>query len=203
LGCLLAPRWAVGLGWHVCNPLGCVGGRQQHRWLAVNDCIRSDTKPATCDKMGDAPPEDRAMLGSNLSAERCADWRQAYLDRMMPERVAVAGIILFGVKLLSGVAFWPQCDKPIASSSTSDTVMATVAHCRRHCGGTVNGLLLPLYRDCRRDCTPHCRRGLSVGTVPVWRMPLGTVAAGGVGRPGPGVFCWHDTNNRAILCSVP
>ena len=99
--------------------------------------------------------EDRATQGCDSSATQCAGWRQPYSYRLMPGRDAVAGISLFGVKLLSGVAFWPQCDKPIAPSSTSRILSRIpLSHCRRHCGGTVGRLLLRLLRHCRRHCRP-------------------------------------------------
>lgn len=53
------------------------------------------------------------MQGCNLSAVRCAGWQQPYSYRLMPERVAVAGISLFGVKMLLGLPFRPECAKPM------------------------------------------------------------------------------------------
>lgn len=107
-----------------------------------------------------APSEDRAMLGSNLSAARCAGWRQPYLDTMMPERDAVAGIIVCGVKLLSGVAFWPQCAKPMQRHCFRRQGYchgALSTHCWRHWFGLSIHCCFHCIRHCRRHCRRHCQ----------------------------------------------
>ncbi len=102
---------------------------------------------------GCAVAEDRAMLGSNPSADNRAGWRQPYLDTMMPGRDAVAGIIVCGVKLLSGVAFWPQCAKPMQRYC-----FRRQGYCSGDCQPTVGGTGLDCCSDCRRHCIAHCRR---------------------------------------------
>lgn len=120
------------------------------------DGIRSDTKPATCAILGDAPPEDRAMLGSNPSAVRCGGWQQPYLDTTMPGRDAVAGIVVCGVKCFWGCPSARNAINPLlhlrrqgyCQGYRYPTVAGTVAglsiDCCSHCYGTVGGTVAPL-----------------------------------------------------------
>ena len=87
-----------------------------------------------------------------------------HLDTMMPLRDAVGGIIVYGVKLLSGLPSGRKRQthafNGIMASRSIQRHLPT--YCRRHCGGTVGRLSLPLYRHCLRHCLRHCRP--TVGT---------------------------------------
>ena len=79
------------------------------------------------------------MQGCNPSAARCAGWRQPYLDRMMPGRDAVAGIILCGVKLLSGLPSGRNAPNPCLQRYHGVKVHTTASS---------NPLSAALWRDC-------------------------------------------------------
>ena len=92
------------------------------------------------------------MQGCNLSAARCAGWRQ-------PSRYNDAAAGCRGRhhclwrQVAVGVAFWPQCAKPMPSTvswrqgpyngifqpTVGGTVAALSVDCRSHCIGTVYG----------------------------------------------------------------
>lgn len=99
------------------------------------------------------------MLGSNPSAERCAGWRQPYSYRLMPGRVAVAGISLYGVKCDPGLPSGRNAINPctqrhhggkVHTTASLPTVGGTVAglsvDCCSHCYGTVGGTVAPLSK---------------------------------------------------------